>query len=111
VRAADNRCTLCGRLLVSPTEACDCAVRIQHERRAPVQGDYRPTKCPPGTISWTEHLEAWDAYDKKWRCGQSAERIAERCGFSYMELCDLLGHKPTTWEPINGAASDAKGKA
>lgn len=39
----------------------------------------------PGTISWAEHLETWKADDAKWCCGQSAERIADRGGFSYRE--------------------------
>ncbi|MEN6369093.1 MAG: hypothetical protein ABFD77_05285, partial [Thermotogota bacterium] len=59
-------------------------------KRAPVQGEMRrdhhgrvsrPVSwIPEGTISWEEHEEAWRAYDAKWRCGQSAERIAERGG-------------------------------
>jgi len=40
------------------------------------------------------------AYDKIYHCGQSAERIAQRCGFSYDELTDLLGFEPKTWEPL-----------
>ena len=73
-------------------------------RRAPVQGSRRiPRGQPghlPGTISWAEHVEAWEDYAK--RCGrdQSAERIAERGGFGHSELVNHLGHLPTTWEPI-----------
>jgi hypothetical protein len=55
---------------------------------------------PAGTISWEEHEEAWRAYDAKYRCGQSAERIAERAGFSYSELRMFLGHEPRTWIAI-----------
>ncbi len=79
------------------------------KRRAPVQADYswrgRPTtsaprrgKGFPGTVTWAEHLEAWTAYARRFP-GQDAERIAERGGFSYLELVDHLGHEPKTWEP------------
>ena len=66
------------------------------QRRAPVQAERAPVK-PAGTIAWSEHLEAWRGYDAKWNCEQSAERIAERGGFGYLELVDLLGHEPETW--------------
>ena len=68
------------------------------EKRAPVQGNYHADRKPSGTISWSEHLQAWEVYNKKCRCNQSAERIAERCGFAWSELCDLLGHEPKTWQ-------------
>lgn len=68
-------------------------------KRAPVQGDYRGAKHPAGTIAWREHEKAWRGYYKKWRSFQSAERIAERGGFSYGELVEFLGHEPTTWRP------------
>jgi hypothetical protein len=68
-----------------------------------VQGDHRIPKGQPGhapgTITWVEHLEAWEAYAKRYGTYQSAERIAERCGFGYWELTDQLGHAPKTWEP------------
>ena len=76
-------------------------------RRAPVQADGmywlskddpRRTGHGPGTIAWTEHLLAWNDYVRRYP-GQSAERIAERGGFSYEELVDHLGREPTTWEP------------
>lgn len=57
----------------------------------------------PGTITWAEHLEAWQAYDKKWRCGQTAERIVERGGFDWNELVEFLGREPTTWLPRTGS--------
>ena len=64
-----------------------------------MQADSGPRqKHPAGTISWDEHMEAWKAYDAKLRGGQSAERIAERHGFGYAELVELLGREPTTWE-------------
>jgi hypothetical protein len=79
------------------------------QRRAPVQGnglyhlrDGDPRKegsHPPGTIAWWEHLKAWEDYHRRYP-GQSAEKIAERCGFCYWELCDHLGHEPETWEPV-----------
>lgn len=78
--------------------SCTCG------RRAPVQYShdggtkhgitYRPHG--PGTISWAEHEEAWADYGARYG-GQSAERIAERGGFSYGELVDHLGHEPKTW--------------
>lgn len=67
-------------------------------RRAPVQYS-RPLKKAPGSIAWEEHMRAWSAYDAKWRCGQTAERIAERGGFGYEELVEFLGGEPKTWEP------------
>lgn len=66
------------------------------ERRAPVQRD-RDRGKPAGSISWGEHLEAWNYYASRWP-GQSAERIAERGGFGYGELQQFLGHDPVTWK-------------
>jgi hypothetical protein len=79
-------------------------VPAQEERRAPVQGDGwdRAKHCPgrpPGTVAWAEHLEAFEPYRKKYGNDQSAERIAERGGFSFWELTNQLGHEPRTWEP------------
>lgn len=70
--------------------------------RAPVQGSLRcpgsrPSK-PAGTITWAEHVEAWVAYNRMHR-EQSAERIAERGGFGWYEITELLDHEPRTWEP------------
>lgn len=70
----------------------------ESERRAPVQGT-PSLKQPAGTVAWWEHEAAWQAYDARWRSGQSAERIAERHGFDYGELLEFLGHEPTTWRP------------
>ncbi len=77
------------------------------ERRAPVQGDTgwhlprrHPNAKPPGTIAWSEHVAAWERYAARYGRGQSAERLAERSGFSYGELVDLLGREPLTWEPL-----------
>lgn len=77
-------------------------------RRAPVQGEHatparrdqsaRPAKGP-GSIAWEEHLIVWSAYAAKWCSDQSAERIAERGGFGWYEIVDLLGREPTTWSP------------
>lgn len=52
-----------------------------------------------GTIAATEHEVAYAAYVKRFSASQSSERIAERGGFSYAELTDLLGHEPKTWRP------------
>ena len=61
------------------------------ERRAPVQG------TRPGSISWEEHLEVWDAYAKRYGTKQSAERIAERGGFGYLEIELFTGKHPRTF--------------
>lgn len=76
-------------------ETCICG------RRAPVQGDHKGTTPGrgPGTVSWAEHLLAWSGYARESGRGQSAERMAERGGFSYYELTLYLGHEPTTWAP------------
>ncbi len=72
--------------------------------RAPVQGEThdpqgRRVHRPSGTISWEEHVCAWNVYAEKYGTGQSAQRIADRGGFSWYELIALLGHDPLTWEP------------
>lgn len=84
------------------------------ERRAVVQarGDMRvhPAKqkqlieqgvrgLVPGTVAWSEHERAWEAYAKRYGRAQSAERIHERGGFCYAELTEFLGHEPHTWKP------------
>lgn len=77
------------------------------ERRAPVQDDDLPSasasrgkiKVPSGTISWTEHCEAWTAYAARYGRDQSAERLAERGGFGFIELVQYLGRPPKTWRP------------
>lgn len=69
------------------------------ERRAPVQRN-REFDKPPGTVTWAEHVEAWEAYSRKYGNDQSAERMAERCGFCYGELVEFLGRKPDTWKPV-----------
>lgn len=77
--------------------------------RIPVQGSgryYLPTSHPardrnakpPGTVEKWEHLDAWQSYAARYGRSQSAERIAERGGFSWAELCEFLGHEPTTWK-------------
>lgn len=83
-------------------------------KRAPVQADMGhhipdhpdirrtyPNRKPmgPGTISWTEHEEAWGDYARQYGTQQSAERMAERGGFGYGELLTHLGHEPKTWRP------------
>lgn len=71
-------------------------------RRAPVQGTLvggRWTRVP-GSVEWTEHELAWRAYAARYGRDQSAERIAERHGFGYDEITNLLGHEPKTWRPV-----------
>lgn len=70
------------------------------ERRAPVQADWHPRHPkyrPGGSVSWEEHAEAWRAYAARYGYQQSAERIAERGGFSRWELVDQLGREPSTF--------------
>lgn len=67
-------------------------------KRAPVQGDAEHKKAA-GSISWDEHLRAWSAYAAKYGRSQTAERLAERGGFSYGELVAFLGVPPSTWSP------------
>lgn len=63
--------------------------------RVPMQGDDRGTDAerPDGSITWSEHLEAYAHYGHS----QSAERIAERGGFGYDEFTKMVGREPTTW--------------
>ena len=71
-------------------------------RRAPVQASHAFDGNPghaAGTVSWQEHLLAWVGYAARYGKSQSAERMAERGGFSWYELFLYLGHEPTTWEP------------
>lgn len=67
-------------------------------RRAPVQGSREHNK-PDGSISWEEHLLAYEVYAARYGSSQSAERIAERGGFSWSELLLFLGCEPKTWKP------------
>lgn len=54
---------------------------IEPERQAPANGN------PFGTISWTEHEQAWQGYHRKYpNIDQDAEKIAERGGFGWSEL-------------------------
>lgn len=78
------------------------------DRRAPVQASsewprhrryHSDLTRPPGTISWPEHLEAWEAYALRYGATQSPDRIADRGGFAIEELRSLLGREPTTWMP------------
>ncbi|MCU0677819.1 MAG: hypothetical protein MUE69_34205 [Myxococcota bacterium] len=78
----------------------------REEERAPVQGDggrdargRGPWKTPPGTIAWSEHLEVYEAYAKRFGRSQSAERMAERGGFGKAEAEKLLGRPLATWKP------------
>lgn len=75
--------------------SCSCG------KRAPVQGERfgNGRRIGPGTIAWREHLEAFGAYSGKYGSDQSADRIAERGGFSYGELQTFLGRDPVTWIP------------
>ncbi len=72
---------------------------------APVQGEWK--KRPAGTVPWSVHLKAFGTYRKILGNGQSAERIAERGGFSYREMqCLLAGHYSheckVDHEPVRG---------
>lgn len=92
-------CPACGFALADLTPAPAAPV---DERRAPVQGDPGARfgeGYPAGTISWQEHLAAYEDYAKRYGGDQSAERLAARGGFGYAELTDHLGHEPKTWRP------------
>ena len=79
------------------------------DRRVPMQGDGRywmprdtwPAKTQvPGTVSWEEHCEIWEAYAKKYGRSQTPEVMEKRGGFSYWEAHMLTGHEPRTWKPM-----------
>lgn len=72
------------------------------ERRAPMQGEHGKAKRPSGTITWSEHMEIYAAYAKRYGRDQSAERLAERGGFGWNECVLLLGREPATWKPEAG---------
>jgi hypothetical protein len=74
------------------------------ERRAPVQGHWRPRgqSRPGGTIAWSEHVLIREAYARRCGKGQDAERIAQRGGFAYDDIIMFLGRAPETWEPLKG---------
>lgn len=84
---------------------------LNNERRAPVQGsgpyytspgNWMRKKYPTkesGTIAWSEHLEVYEVYAKKYGKDQSAERLAERGGFGFFEAEMLLGRPLKTWQP------------
>ena len=74
------------------------------ERRAPVQAGWDEDgirRSGRGTIAWSEHLEAWEGYNKRYP-GQSAEKVAERGGFGPLELRQFLGHDPETFIALGG---------
>lgn len=73
-------------------ETCVCG------RRAPVQASVI-FKKGAGFVSWEEHCLAWSEYVNQYGKKQSAERMAERGGFSYQELTEYLGFEPKTWTP------------
>lgn len=88
--------------LVEASRALSAAIAAAEqgrtERRVPVQGErlYR-REFPAGTVAWSEHLKAWQWYAKAGHGDQSAERVVERGGFGWTELCCLLGRTPQTW--------------
>ena len=72
-------------------------------QRAPVQGaHYMPKGAgrEPGTIAWVEHLAVFEPYAKRYGRDQSAERLAERGGFSWGEIVMFTGAPPKTWRPL-----------
>jgi hypothetical protein len=71
---------------------------IPEERRAPVQASIFRRDKGPGTIAWSEHVEAHAAFVAQHGILQSAECIADRGGFTYYELTVYLGREPSTWE-------------
>jgi hypothetical protein len=77
---------------------------MSDEKRAPVQGERRiavgRSGRVPGTVSWQEHLEAYEDYARLYGRDQSAERLADRGGFSYFELVQHLHRFPDSWRPV-----------
>ncbi len=71
---------------------------------ARVQGDGHIQKGQPGhvpgSVLWSEHLAAFEAYSKRYGISQSALTIHERGGFGYQELQMFLGRDPESWEPL-----------
>lgn len=96
-------CAVCGEALSFRHSggsgiAIDCNNEdCPSKRRASVQGAHGYLPFPDGTIAWWEHEEAWLAYAKRFGTEQSAERMNERGGFGFMELCSFLGRPPSTW--------------
>ena len=75
-------------------------------RRAPVQAAYGQDKRAPGTISWEEHLEAYEGFAREYPFSasrQTAAWLAERGGFGWNELVRFLGREPTTWKAARRA--------
>lgn len=66
-------------------------------RRAPVQAE-RDNGKPAGTVPWETHEKAAKAYNALGH-RQTAEKLAERSGFSYSELaCLLAGDDPFAYD-------------
>ena len=59
----------------------------EQQRSAPVQAS---AGTEAGRVPWAVHALAWRVYHDAGHRGQSAERIAERHGFSWAELVALL---------------------
>lgn len=79
--------------------SCSCGRRapVQSSRAGEMESVRWPSK-PAGTVSWAEHCLAWESYANRYGHQQTAERMAERGGFSYAELVLFLGHDPETWQ-------------
>lgn len=73
--------------------------RVQAESPYRDQATQKMVFPRPGTITWSEHCEVWEAYARRGCCGQDAERIAARGGFGKAEAEKLLGRPLRTWEP------------
>ena len=89
-RGVPQRCVTCGWSRAMVDQNADG----WKDKYAPVQGN----KC--GTITWNEHELAWEKYNARYHGSQNAERIAQRGGFYYSELQDLLGYDPKTWKSL-----------
>ena len=100
-----DTCDGSGAVIVEGTPQPGVMIPDELPRVALVQGEWK--KRPAGTVPWIVFLEAFDTYRKKFGNGQSAERIAERGGFSYREMqCLLAGHYSheckADHEPVRG---------
>ncbi|KKN29699.1 hypothetical protein LCGC14_0841460 [marine sediment metagenome] len=77
------------------------------DRTAPIQpSDRGRVRIPGGRIPWALHELAWRAYAAAGHGDQSAERIAERHGFDWVELVALLRGEYLKEEGIKRAGAE-----
>ena len=80
------------------------------EKLFPIQGDHDTIQRKRdgrevrgyGFVTWKEAEEAYAVYAGFYGRSQSLERLAERAGFGWDEIEDLLGHRATAEQPYSG---------